>query len=229
VDLTIVTWLWGNKYTAQDVRRLSFGIRRHLKQPFRFFVFSDRPPNENFGDAIGRPILNPNLCARHCFCRLRLFDPQFQAMHGIVAGRIVSIDLDAVITGPLDPLFDRPENFVILQGVNEVNPCPYNASVSMLRAGAHSEIWSEFSFEALQAIKFHEFHDDQGWIWHKIPDAAAFTVGDGVYAFQKPGWPIGDRLPINARIVAFFGKRKPERYRHLPWMIEHWRDRHDRP
>jgi hypothetical protein len=220
VALTVVTWLWGDKYSGVDVHRLAVGVKRHLRQPYRFLVFSDRP----LGGFGSRPILNPNLCGRHCFCRLRLFDPQFQAMHGIIDGRIVSLDLDAVITGPLDPLFDRPESFVILQGVNEINPCPFNASVTMLRAGEHAQVWDSFSFAEAQRIKFHEFPDDQGWIWHRLPNAAAFTVKDGIYGFQKPGWPAGDRLPADARIVAFIGKRKPARYAHLPWLREHWRE-----
>jgi hypothetical protein len=65
-----------------------------------------------------------------CFARSALFDPEWQARHGIEPGdRFVCLDLDLIVTGPLDGLFDRPEPFAILQGVNASNPCPYNGSV----------------------------------------------------------------------------------------------------
>jgi hypothetical protein len=51
------------------------------------------------------------------------------------------------VTGPLDPLFDRKDDFTILQGINTTNPCPYNGSIWMLKAGARPEVWSEFSLE----------------------------------------------------------------------------------
>jgi len=46
---------------------------------------------------------------------------------------------------------------------------------------------------------------------------------DGVYGFHKPGWPKGEALPKNARIVAFPGWRDPVGFRHLDWVKQHWR------
>ena len=153
-----------------------------------------------------------------------MFDPAWQAEHGIT-GRLVCMDLDMIITGPLDELFDRPEPFAILQGANAANPCPYNGSLMQLRAGAHPEVWSEFNLEAARAAPFYEFPDDQGWLAHKVPNAAGWRAGpeSGAYAFQKPGWPRGEALPRNARVVAFPGWRDPIGFQHLPWVQEHWR------
>ncbi len=163
-----------------------------------------------------------------CFARLRMFDPLYQENIEIVAhskiDRIVCMDLDTVITGPLDPLFDRDETFLILQGANAANPCPFNGSLMMLRAGHHSEVWSDFSLEKARAVPFYEFPDDQGWIHHMLPNAAGWKVGaeSGVYAFQKPGWPKGDDLPADARMVVFPGWRSPEKFKHLKWIKENW-------
>jgi hypothetical protein len=136
----------------------------------------------------------------------------------------VCIDLDTVITGPLDGLFDRPENFIILQGANASNPCPFNGSLMMLRAGARPDVWRDFSLKAAGSVPFFEFPDDQGWLWHKIPDAAGWKAGSesGVYAFQKPGWPKDDRLPADAKIVAFPGWRDPSKFANEPWVRQHW-------
>ena len=95
----------------------------------------------------------------------------------------------------------------------------------MLRAGAHSEVWSDFTLEAAQQVPFFEFPDDQGWIHHKLPGAAGWQVGtsSGVYAFQKPGWPKGDTLPKDASIVAFPGHRDPKKFVNLPWVHDNWK------
>jgi uncharacterized protein YbdZ (MbtH family) len=129
-----------------------------------------------------------------------------------------------VVTGLLDPLFDRPEPFLIWQGANQSNPNPYNGSVMMLRKGAHPEVWRDLTPAAVEAIERHEFPDDQGWLWHKLPGAAGWPVGEdsGIWAFGKRGWPADNRLPAAARIVAFPGKRDPAQITHLDWVKEHW-------
>ena len=58
--------------------------------------------------------------------------------------------IDAVVTGPIDPLLDRRDGFTILQGVNASNPCPYNGSLWMLAAGWRPDVWSQFSLEAAE-------------------------------------------------------------------------------
>lgn len=207
--LTICTWLWGTKYGPEYVERLQAGVARHLKQPYEFKVFT--PP------AVDRDLTE----VKGCFARLRLFDPEFQRANGI-DGRVVCMDLDLIVTGSLDELFDRPEPFVILQGVNAKNPCPMNGSLWMLQAGYRPDVWSEFSLELAAKIPFSEFPDDQAWFADMIPDAAAFGAEDGVYAFQKKNWPKGDALPKDARIVAFPGWRDPSKFTHLDWVKANW-------
>ena len=211
-ELNIITWRWGSKYPGHYVERLKSGLQRHIKQEFKFGVFAPEAEDEYLTKIPG------------CFCRLRMFSPEWQAKHGL-SGRIVSIDLDAVITGPLDDLFDRPEPFVILHGGNASNPCKFQGSMMMLRAGVHPEIWSGFSLKEAFAMPAYDFPDDQGYLAAKLPDAAGWKVGpeSGAYCFQKPGWPKGEALPKDARMVAFPGWRDPSKFTHLNWVKENWR------
>lgn len=211
-SLTVCAWRWGTKYGDGYVDRLRAGVARNLKQPHRFRIFT--PAAEDYGLTK----------VPGCFARLRMFDPIWQEDNGI-EGRLVCLDLDLIVTGPLDDLFDRPEPFVIFQGANAANPCPYNGSVQMIRAGAHPEAWTDFSLKAAAETPHYEFPDDQGWLAAKVPGAAGWKAGSesGVYAFQKPGWPKGEALPADARIVAFPGWRDPSKFTHLPWVKEHWR------
>lgn len=205
--LHIVTWLWGDKYGPEYLAKLRAALGRNVAQPYRFGVF------------------RPQYLTQGCFCRLRMFDPKWQRENEIGEGdRIVQIDVDSIITGPLDPLFDRPEPFVILTGGN-FQSCKFNGALWMLRAGAHPEIWSGFTLEAAAKVPFHEFPDDQGWLWHHLPDSPGWQVGpsSGAYVYQKPGWTTGEQLPEGARFVTFAGKRRPDAITHLNWVQEHWR------
>ena len=137
--LNIVTWHWGKKYSAEYVRRLARGLRRHITQSHRFIVMTDRSgiPEFECHEILGAD--RELLSIKGCFARLRMFDPKWQhslALDG--AKRIVCIDLDTVICGPLDPLFNRTERFVILHGANAANPCPYTACLFMLQSGRAS-------------------------------------------------------------------------------------------
>jgi hypothetical protein len=221
--LNVITWLWGSKYGTRDVIRLANAVEDQLRCEHRFYLFTDR-------SHFGLPsrvrvcaISDPMLCARHCFCRLRMFDPVWQGWHGI-DGKIISLDLDVIITGEIDHLFAGDASFKILKGANASNPNPFNASVMMLHSGAHAEVWTDFSIERARDIPYHEFPDDQGWIHHKLPWADGWSVGtSGIYAFKKPGWPRGqDDLPDDARIVVFIGSRKPQQFEHVPWIRKYW-------
>lgn len=221
--LTITTWKWGSKYRVSDVKKLYGGFVRHLKQPFRFIAFSDDYFNIQGVECIFIEREYRHLTFQQgCFARLRMFANDFQEKNKLT-GRIVCSDLDTVITGHLDPVFNRSEPFVILQGANSVNPCPYTGALIMLQSGHHSDVWDDFSLEKASSVPFHSFPDDQGWLWHKIPDAAGWKAGEnGVYAFCKPGWPSGTELPRDARIVTFNGWRSPRKFRTLDWIQRNW-------
>lgn len=218
--LTICTWLWGTKYGAHYVEKLKAGVARNLKMPHRFICVTDRTDVscETF------PLVDPNLqyVSDGCYQRLRMFDPAWQAKHGIE--RLVCLDLDLVITGSLDALFSRLEPFVILHG-GHFSPCPFNGSVMMIDRWARPEIWSRFRVSEAEEVAMADGTwrgSDQTWIAHIAPDAAGWSHVDGVYGFRKPGWMTGDDLPADARIVAFPGKADPSQLGHLKWVRENW-------
>lgn len=224
--ITIATWCWGTKYDQSYVAKFAAGVRRNLRQSHRFVVVTDNLHMGRFADE-GWPIPEEDyhlLTIPGCLARLRMFDPAWQRSHGIGEGdKLVCIDLDAIVTGPLDPLFERDDGFTILQGVNSANPCKMNGSVFMLRGGAHPEVWDDFSLDAVAKVPFYSIPDDQAWFFHKMPNAGAWGPKQGVYGFMKPGWVTGNALPANARIVAFPGHRDPSQFTHLDWVKQHWR------
>ena len=208
----ICTWLWGTKWPTVYADRLFAGIKRNLRQEYRSVLITDQPVNcadiVCQIDEIDRPLLD----RRGCLVRMRMFDHVWQERLGMKAGsRIVNIDVDAIITGELDPLFGGDDEFRIMQGFNSTNPCPFNGSLWMFRAGERHDVFDDFSFEEYKRldVPFHAIPDDQGWLHSRFPNAASYTPADGVYAFKKKTWPGGLELPGGARVIAFPG-RTPE-------------------
>lgn len=230
MSLVIATYLWGSSFGVDDVEKLAAGLKRNMTGPYRFVVVTDCPRRFEGAHfpAIAIPLADRHLLAiPGCFARIRLFDPQFQERIKIACGafdRLACIDLDTVITGDCDPVFDRDESFVIMQGGNTSNPNPYGGALMMLRPGEHQDIWTDFSLDAAAKTAYFAFPDDQGWLAAKIPNAPAWKVGraSGVYCFKKPSWPGGDRLPDDARMVMFRGNNPPRKHVDLDWVKRHW-------
>lgn len=217
----MLTWCWGNKYSDFYIEKLHRGVARHLNQPFRFAVVTDRLRNVRC-EMIPMTRMDLLKVNDGCYVRLQMFDHKWRDRYGLE--EILNFDLDVVVTGALDPLADSKEPFKILRG-GHFNPCPVNGSVMLVKAGAPENVWSEFNVELAErnATKDGTHRGtDQTWIALKAPDAAGWTFEDGIYSYLKPGWPKGDMLPKDARVVAFPGKKDPSQLLHLDWVRKNW-------
>lgn len=221
--LTVVTWLWGEKYSNDYVEKLRSGVARNIKRRHRFLAVTDRslPGIET------APIRRTDLLEVHdgCYVRLQMFDKDWREGHGIE--ELLCLDLDLVVTGKIDDLLPRAGTFKILKG-GHFNPCPFNGSVMYLGPDAPQQIWDRFNIEdANRAAFIDNAHrgTDQTWIAHVAPLADHWVVGpaSGIWAFGKPPWPRTAALPSGARIVAFPGRRDPSRLTSIQWIRDAWR------
>lgn len=105
---------WGNLYGPEYTNRLYRGVKANLRRPFRFVCCTDDPTGIDAGvecvplpenpDVLGRPW--PNIFAKLCF-----FRPGFAELEGPT----LFLDVDLLVTGPLDKFFDyRPDDFCII-------------------------------------------------------------------------------------------------------------------
>jgi hypothetical protein len=227
VTLFVCSWLWGEKWPSVYVERLFAGVGRNLRRDFRSVLITDQVGYAG-ADIVCQiePADRPLLAVQGCLVRMRMFDPVWQAKIGARKGdRIVCIDVDAVITGGLDPLFDRDDEFTIMQGFNQTNPCPFNGSLWMFRAGERHDVWTDFDLDAHRKynVPVHFIADDQGWLHFKFPHAKAYTPRDGVYAFKKIGWgEAGGAVFRTTRASSHFPDAIPESYPDLIWIRQHW-------
>jgi hypothetical protein len=226
--ITVVSWLWNQpqgriQYRAEHVWTWADMVTRNLAQPHRLVCVTTEtnlPPNVERIDPPGEfEDVQPKWGPRkpNCFRRLVMFRRDAAKTFG---KRFVSMDLDCIVGGPLDPLFDRSEDFVIFKGTHASRP--YNGSLMLLTAGARPQVYDCFDQAGADASGDAFHGSDQAWIAHCLgPNEATWDERDGVMHL--------DQYLRNARkaqpaVLFFPGKRKPwDLHKVFPWMREHYR------
>lgn len=233
----MVLWLWGSRsgpshkwdnfflFDPSMLIRMAHAVRNNLRIPHRIVAITDLPKSvfpdwiehvdlvEHFGDI--RQLGG-------CWLRLKAFSPELKPVLG---ERVAWIDLDAVVTGDLTPLFDRPEDIVLYRS-DSVTGQPWNGSLVLFSPERCRHVWQSYDPQAAHALTRERGYrgTDQAWLAYCYPDHATphWTREDGVYYYNLG---VGRILPPNARIVLFPGRNKPSDpvvRRRSPWLPELW-------
>lgn len=231
--LRVVCWKWAkpgyrSTFTAEHVNTLRAMVARHYRSKHEFVCLTD-DANGIDGDIRVLPVPMkyadmPSPWAGggpSCYRRLWLFSRE---AGDVIGDRVVSIDLDAVITGDMAPLWDRPEDFV---GWNDPNRHQtYCGSMWLLRAGTRTNVWDTFDpVTSPQKVAASStcFGSDQGWMSLVLgPGEARWGIRDGVYSWKNDVKANGGTLPANARVVFFHGEDDPWTV-NRDWIREHYR------
>lgn len=228
--LSVVTFLWDNpeyrwrrmfEYTPGHVDKLARAVRRHLTMPYRFLCVTDYP-GQSFKEVDGIvPLWSDYRSLGGCYVRLKAFSEE---MREILGERFVWFDVDVLITGNLDPLLSRTEDFMAWKDVNP--PTPYCGSMVMMDAGARKEVWEDFDPEVSPNLAGDKGYigTDQAWMGYRLGlDEKTWSAEDGVYSYKKG--TRGGALPENARVIVFHGPYDPsqeEEQKLSPWIKDHW-------
>jgi hypothetical protein len=232
--LTICTFLWDDpryrfnhlfRYGVDHVNRLSRAVRRNLKQE-HFFVAVVPQGTKGLDDDIDTVDIWPDLAHMGgCYRRLRAFDRET----GLRIGeRFCWLDLDTVVTGPLDPLF--PEGMPSFKAWQNLHPpTPYCGSMVYMEAGARQQVWDDFHERESPRKAGRLIGTDQAWIGHRLGNKeAVWTERDGVHSFTKhmKANKTSSEPPPGCRIMFFHGPRDPSlsviQNAH-PWIREVWK------
>lgn len=230
------------EYTSRFVNIVSGMVRKHLGAEHRIICVTDEPegieaPTETFPLWDDHSALK-NATGAHlpsCYRRLRLFDRETQEVMGIAAGeRIVSLDLDSIVLGPLDDLFDRIEKSGCVfagWGVRGVyHQTVYNGSFWTFTAGKHMQkLWSSFDPKESPRLCLQKsfLGSDQAWLSMNFTsrvDALPIRFPD--FASYPREVKRSGTLDRRTKIVFFHGARKPwhqVELRSQPWITNHWR------
>lgn len=218
MTLCVATYLWrdpdrdsqrrGYTFRHEHVHILKSMVARNLSLPHRFLcVTDDKIDGVDCVPLDWRKHVPGTVCIR-----LMQHNPDWCRAN--LGERVLSLDLDVVITGSLDALVSRNEDFIIWRNPNWPKPqrAFYQSSVQLFSAGARPELWADF--DPIETPKFMNWRfggREQAWISERLEwNEAHFDQSHGVYgAGRLGGKGVGSELPANACIVSFPGAREP--------------------
>lgn len=197
------------KRGREYVEKLHRGVRENL-QNCEFVCFTDDP--EPYADGIEKRQL-PERSLRGWWHKLSLFK------HGVFCDgeRVLFLDLDTVVTGPLDAIADFDGEFAMLGPFfpNVSDAFAGNQSgVMTWRGGFGAEIWSAF-----EGCGFRDFAGgDQAFInaLNLNPDILQEKFPGLIMSFKREQ----GREPISESIVCFHGLPRPHQCG--GWVKDFW-------
>lgn len=193
----------GDKYGPEYVNRLHAMVRRNAASVPGFVCFTEDAEGLD-ADIQVQPLPGAGLTG--WWNKVALFRPDLAG----VAGRVLYLDLDVVVTGNLDPLLCHPGDFVIMD--NDYVP-GFNSSVMLFEAGARPEIFENFSDADMARLD-----GDQDWIALAAPDAELWPhLWCVPYRLRAAVAP-----PADTKLVVFSGRPNPADYP-AEWVRELWR------
>lgn len=217
--INVITWLWRQKksrtqYTASHVNAWASMVSRNLSMPHKLYCVTDMPEGitddvqiidfpktfsglsgEKWSSGHGKP---------QCYRRLDMFSLDAARTYG---DRFVSMDLDCLVTGKLDALFDRDEDFLITRGTGPNRP--YNGSMLMMDAGARPQVYDKISKDRINHSSRLFAGSDQAWLCYVLGWCEpVWGVSDGVYYYGDI-YKKKQVIPDDSRIIFFPGEPKP--------------------
>lgn len=229
MTLTVATWLWDQPggdtaYHPDHVNTWAAMVRRNLDMDHRLVCITDhdtgfdphielvplpRDPRLNF-DSAEWPRAKPQ-----CWRRIALFSPEAEEWLG---PRFVSMDLDCIIGGPLDPVFNRPEDLVLTPGSYWWRL--YNGSMLLHTAGSRRYVYDRFTPERAAKACQKWMGSDQAWLQYILSHhEARWYSSDGVRF-----WSARYRGTPDDRVIFTLGSKKPWNVCALdPWVSRHYR------
>lgn len=228
--ITVVCFLWYDPsgrhnefytYSADYVNRLCNMLGRNLSLPYELVCVTDIP--DGIDDRVRIvPLPEEVKSLRAEFPKLYVFHPDAQKIFG---PRILMLDLDTVIVGPLDELAGRKEPLIAWSAPDN-NAGRFNTSMVLFDAGQFPEVWNDYEgVESVAAVKAAGMDGwEQDWVSLKVGERGKTWArrGEGIepfYQIRHSG------LPDSARIVFFNGRRSPamkDLQATHPWIAEHW-------
>lgn len=228
--ITIVTWLWkGNRaYQPSHVNVLASMFRRHLSIDHRFVCISDVSegfdspievmPIPTSAEQLGQLRTPEGKHFPSCYRRLWMFSREAECL----GGRVLLIDIDAVVTGNIDHLFDAKDSFVGWRPEARWGTGNRLAGgMYLLTPGSRSDVFERFKgARSITEARIRGYRgSDQAWISYQLGrNAVVWPKQSGIYSVRDFQ---GD-LPSDACVVHFNGKAKPWDSK-SGWVLEHWR------
>lgn len=228
--LTVLVFKWHDPagrhnalytYDSGYVNRMANMLRRHLSRPYELVCVTDDTAGL---DSSIRVIELPSEVAALPgeYRKLYVFHRSLAARIG---ARVLMLDLDLVIVGPIDELVARAEPFIAWSCHENTKVGRFNTSVVLMDTGAFHDAWDRFegesSIEEIQRLGYDGWEQD--WVSHVVGERGTRWArrGEGIDSFME----VRDGFRPTTRIVSFNGRRSPamtQLQAQFPWITQHW-------
>lgn len=198
----------GGAYDSEWVAKLKRGVERNLSVPHRFVCLSDvAVPCERIPLTHDWP---------GWWSKVECFAPS------LITGKTLYLDLDTILTGPLEPFTDLPYDFAMLRNFHDNEMV--GSGVMWFKERAPEGVYERFIqgperiMDHYQKVKLGSYRGDQAFIWD--------ALGREVNKIESPtlrSYKVHCRngLPEGTSIVCFHGRPRPIEI-NPPWLKQHW-------
>lgn len=210
---------WGNKFSPEYINKLFRGIRSNTTKEFIFTCFTDNPLGIEYPEIAIRPL---QFFTGDWFTKIGLYNKNLYKK----GDQIFYFDLDTVVVGNLDEIFDYSGNFMILRDFYRAKG--YGSGLMSWRPSAVHHMWENYTRGTRCA------HGDQGWPELQYPNADIWQekypqkiISYKVHIknrgkLKNPNYTNYPGSLETASIVCFHGKPMPHEVKES-WMLEHWK------
>lgn len=240
---TVICMRWGTLYGVDYVNRLYRGVMRNVARPTRFVAFCDDPAGLDAGIE-ARPIPPIRLAdglRRGPWRKLALWSRDL----GGLAGPVLFLDLDVVVTGSIDGFFDcEPGKLGLIRNWTQAADGIGNSSVMRFVVGSAAHLVDEF--ERGGAKLTVAFDNEQIFVTRRSGLDIVFWPEGWCRSFKHdlmPSWPSRLLHPApllpDTRIAVFTGEPRPHNalqgrwpgrwykkfyktIRPVTWISDHW-------
>lgn len=209
-------WVDGHvPFGAEYVSKLYAMARRFLSRPFRFVCVTDRgfmlPADIEIIE-----VPSPLRGIKGWWSKIALFHPR----HGLT-GRVLYLDLDTLVVGPLDAIADYPAPFALVPHAGTFNGKGRQRVVK--RFNSSVMVWDVSDATARIARDWtprvtRSLWGDQDWIGTVCPEAATMPAAWFPRLSEFP-WP---DIPADAKVVLAKKPKNADAVKSLAGFAEAW-------
>lgn len=242
--VNVICIKWGTLYSSSYVNNLYNSVKKQLSQAFRFVCFTDDA--DGIDPAVDvQPLPSITLPEKYAYTPWRKLSVLRNGVANL-QGPTLFLDLDILITGPLDCFFDyHPGKFCIIHNwvqktqFLKKKPDVGNSSVFRFEAGQSGFIYDQFILQMDWVLE--NFHPEQVYFTHAM-DEKYYWPDAWVRSFKRhavPPFPLNllkaPQLPIDCKVLAFHGEPNPPEAlkgfqskkihrttKAAPWIAEFW-------
>lgn len=236
--VNVLCMKWGTKYSGDYVNTLYSMVARNMSREFRFICLTEDGSGLNDKvEVFPLPELSVDLGGpERGWNKLAVFAETLYDLKG----KVLCLDLDLIITGSLDDLFDYPGEVMIIKDWIKKDGTG-NSSVYRFEVGAHPEVLAEFEKSFAQIKKTHRNEQEYLSAALMAKNALVYWPDEWCRSFKrhciKPLSFLIAReteMPEDTRVLVFHGKPDPHeaiagtsgkwyrRFKPATWVSAHW-------